>query len=125
MTQQLLGQCEKLMHQIEEGCARVRRLREVQAEIQETFGLFSLFGEDGELERIIERNEARVAEYAKLASRLDEWIGTIKDPVIRRALGLRYLDGLTWPQVAARMGYSGESGARMVVSRFIEKLPEK
>lgn len=125
MTQQLLGQCEKLMHQIEEGCARVRRLREVQAEIQETFGLFSLFGEDDELERMIERNEARVAEYAKLAGQLDEWIGTIDDPVIRRALGLRYLDGLTWLQVAARMGYTGESGARMAVSRFTEKLPEK
>lgn len=123
MTQRLLGQCEKLMHQIEEGCARIGRLREVQAEIQETFGLFSLFGENDELEQMIERNTARVAEYAKLASDLDEWIGTIEDPVARRALGLRYLDGLTWPQVAARMGYSGESGARMAVSRFIEKLP--
>ena len=123
MTRRFLGQCEKLMHQIEEGCESIRRAREVREEVRDTIGLFSLFGEADPLEELIARNEERVREMAAMANELDGWIAEVDDTVVRRALTLRYLQELTWPQVAARMGYASESGARMAVSRFIEKLP--
>lgn len=123
MTQRFLGQCEKLMHQIEEGCESIRRMREVREEVRDTLGLFSLFGNTDPMEEMIARNEQHVREMTELANELDGWIASIDDTVVRRALTLRYLQELTWTQVAARMGYAGEAGPRMAVSRFIEKLP--
>lgn len=123
MTQKYLGQCERLLHQIEEGCESIRRAREVREEVRETLGLFSLFGEDDPMGEMIARNEQRVREMTARANELDGWITSIDDTIVRRAMTLRYLQGLTWPQVAARMGYAGEAGPRMAVSRFIEKLP--
>ena len=67
--------------------------------------------------------EQRVREMTARANELDGWIASIDDTIVRRAMTLRYLQGLTWPQVAARMGYASESGARMAVRRYIEKLP--
>lgn len=125
MTQKLLRQCERLMQQIEEGCEGIRRVREVQSAVQETFGLFSLFGKDDPLENMIERQERQVQEMAQLANELDSWMHGIDDAVVRRAVALRYLQGLTWAQVAARMGYAGEAGPRMAVGRFVERLPEE
>ena len=123
MNRKILGQCEKLMHQIEEGCENIRRWRRTREEVQETIGLFSLFGDADPIDEMIARNEQRIREMTALANELDGWITSIDDSVVRRALTLRYLQELTWPQVAARMGYASEAGPRMAVSRFVERLP--
>ena len=111
------------MRQIEEGCESIRRMRVVREEVRDTLGLFSLFGDTDPMEEMIARNEQRVRKMTELANELDSWIASIDDTVVRRALTLRYLQELTWTQVAARMGYAGEAGPRMAVSRYIEKLP--
>lgn len=125
MNQKYLGQCEKLLQQIEETCESIQRWRAAQEVVRDTIGLWSLFGDADPLDEMIARNEEQVREMTVRARELDEWIATVDDAVVRRALGLRYLQGLHWAQVAMRMGYASEAGPRMAVSRFIERLPEE
>lgn len=54
---------------------------------------------------------------------IEEFISSITDAKVRRMVTLRYVDGLTWRQVAKRMYGSPyfEDTARMRVKRFLEK----
>ena len=52
---------------------------------------------------------------------VEGFIRQIEDSMTRRAFRLRYLDGLSWEQIARRMGYANDSGARMLCRRYLEK----
>lgn len=56
-------------------------------------------------------------------NRLLVYIDGIEDSEMRLILTLRYVDGLHWPEVAAKMGpdYS-EDGVRKASERFLEKV---
>ena len=123
MTQRYLGQCERLLQEIEETCESIQKWRAAQEVVRETLGLWSMFGDADPVQEMIARNEERVREMTAQANTLDSWIASLDDAVVRRALGLRYLQGMRWAQVAARMGYASEAGPRMAVSRFVRDLP--
>ena len=54
--------------------------------------------------------------------RLLSYIDGIQDAGMRLILTLRYVDGCSWPEVAAKMGYEySEYGIKMAVQRFLEK----
>ncbi|MCI9337447.1 MAG: RNA polymerase subunit sigma-70 [Lachnospiraceae bacterium] len=70
-------------------------------------------------ERVLAQRKGR-AEQVKY--QVDEWLGTV--PLrMQRIIRYRYLDGLTWEQVAAQMGRraTGDS-VRKELKRFFEKI---
>lgn len=59
-----------------------------------------------------------VTEYNKL----NRYINSINDSLIRQILRYRYLDGLSWVAVAARCeGGNTASGCQMALQRFLSK----
>lgn len=56
------------------------------------------------------------------AQEVEEFINSIDDCHIRRILSFRFIDGLSWNMVAARMGgNNSEDSVRMSFNRFMEK----
>ncbi len=72
-----------------------------------------------DLRTLIEREKA---EYTKELVTLKRYIHTVDDYQMRRILSYRFVDLLTWDQVAARIGggNTGES-VRMAFSRFLKR----
>lgn len=119
MTRERLRQYENLCAELREDAARLHReIREVTA-AEYVDGVGNLFGDAG-----ISRTRTRVAELSARreteAERIRVWIETVPDSLTRRAFKLRYVDGLPWETVALRLGYTGESSARMLCDRFMD-----
>lgn len=52
---------------------------------------------------------------------VETFITSIKDSHIRRIVNLRVVDGLSWGEVARRIGGNTEDSVRMAFNRFIEQ----
>lgn len=62
--------------------------------------------------------ELAVVEY----NRLNRYIASIPDSFMRQIVRLRFVDGLTWRQVAQNIGGNNtEDGVRKAVNRFLSK----
>lgn len=62
--------------------------------------------------------ELAVVEY----NRLNRYIASIPDSFTRQIIRLRFVDGLTWRQVAQNVGGNNtEDGVRKTVNRFLSK----
>ncbi len=69
-------------------------------------------------EELLERTRQR-AEAVKV--QVEEWMLTIPARM-QRIVRYRYLEGLSWQQVAARMGYrTTADSVRMEIERFLDK----
>lgn len=51
--------------------------------------------------------------------RLDQFIASIEDSKIRQIITLYYIQGLTWPQVAFRIGCRDEGTPRKKIEKFL------
>lgn len=61
-------------------------------------------------------------ELLEMTNAVEEYIQSLTDSRIRRILRFRYLDNLTWRQVAHRMGGKAtEDSVRMEHNRFLEE----
>jgi hypothetical protein len=60
-------------------------------------------------------------EIMETLNKVEEFISTIKDSHIRRIVTLRVVDGLTWNQVAGKIGGNTEDSVRKAFDRFMEK----
>ncbi len=120
MTKRRLRQFENLTRELEEELVRLRKERERKSRNEEALGVRCIFGYP-ELEAV----EARVREL--LGSRAAElaemrfWVEGIEDSATRRAFKLRFIDGLSWSDVARKLGYVSESGPRMLCNRELER----
>lgn len=63
----------------------------------------------------------RIIDLERKKAEISQWINSITQVRIRRLLRYKYIDGLKWPGIAARLGYATESAARMAHDRFLEK----
>ena len=63
----------------------------------------------------------RITELEQKKAEISQWIDSVPQVRMRRLLRYRYIDGLKWPGIAARLGYTTESAARMAHDRFLEK----
>ncbi len=62
------------------------------------------------------KSEMAVVEY----NRLNRYIARVEDSLIRQIMSLRYVDGLSWRQVAYCIGGGNtEDGVRVAVSRYL------
>ena len=68
-------------------------------------------------EKLLERQKAR-AEQVKL--QVEEWMLTLSSRM-QRIVRYRYLEGMTWEQVAAKMGRKATAGSvRMELNKFLK-----
>lgn len=71
--------------------------------------------------RLKKRLSSRIAELAGEQEKWLCWINSIPDSEIRQILLLRYLDGLSWQDVAHKLGTAGDgSTERKKVNRFLQ-----
>lgn len=119
MTRERLSQFDDLIHELREEQERLAREIRHAARLEEQFGVYNLFGAS---DRICDARRAvieRTARYEDEIIDIRRWVETVRDSMTRRALKLRYLDGLSWSDVARRMGYADESGPRKLVERLL------
>lgn len=118
MTRERLRQFESLIQELHEEQERMAREARHVRRMEETYGVGCLFGVD-----YLEATKERVREL--LGRREDEiaeirlWVECIPDSLTRRAFKLRFLDGLSWGEIARRMGYGSDSGPRMLCARYL------
>jgi RNA polymerase sigma factor (sigma-70 family) len=75
------------------------------------------------VEKIVEqerRIDAKIAEMAKLLDEIEKLLGEVGNPDYRLLLELRYLQGLTWEQIAERMRYSRRHVIRLHGSALLQ-----
>lgn len=118
MTRDRLRQFDSLLRELEEEQDRLRREMRHARLMEEQYGVGCLFGAgylDETWERVRSLSARREAEMGEVRGYIDG----VKDSMTRRALRLRYIDGLSWSEVARRMGYAEESGPRKLVERLL------
>lgn len=107
---------EELEHAARGDVANIVGLSPIKGmeDIQHSYALF-LTEERDLMKRKLEQ---LLTEYTSL----DQYIASVNDSVMRQILGLRYRDGYSWVQVAARLGGGNTAdGVRMMQKRFLRK----
>ncbi len=65
----------------------------------------------------------RLEKCEELKMQIEEFISTIPDSLTRRVFRYRYIEGLTWLQIARRIGKYDESYPRKVIhNKYLEGL---
>ena len=110
----MLEQCRKAARLAESTWERMQRIRSRAESTTQGYG--STGGGGGspdkvgnavaDLDELLNRFDEQTADYAELALDVDAAIWTLDDSRHRLVMGLRYLDGLNWPEVAARASYA-------------------
>ena len=62
----------------------------------------------------------RKANAKKLRMEVDLWMNTIPSR-IQRIVRMRFFMGMTWENISRKLGYTGNSAARMELDRFLKK----
>lgn len=60
----------------------------------------------------------------RLVQEVETWINTVPDPIVQKAIRLRYMDGAVrpdWSSVANKVRGNSPDGIRMAVTRFLQK----
>lgn len=71
----------------------------------------------GRLKRQLQR---RLDEYMDTVAEINKYIESVEDSEMRQILSLRYINNLTWQQIAAHMGTMGDgSTERKKTDRFL------
>lgn len=74
---------------------------------------------DRKLRRLKRKLQIRLDELMDLVEEMNEYISNQEDSEIRQILSLRYINGLTWHQIAMHLGYADESVPRKRCNRFL------
>jgi len=132
MTKESLSQLSWLKLEIEELTTRIRRIEHVLSGRAARIDGMSWLGGQKDLvgdlvpqlgdlrDQLTKIRKSAMGEYA----RLQEFIAQIDDSQIRLIFTLRYMDGLSWHQVAWRLGGNTADSARMVHNRYLARLGE-
>lgn len=74
------------------------------------------------LTKKIQRIEDKYTDLLELTNEVEEYIDSINDCRMRRIISMRFIDKLSWLQVANRIGKNATADSiRMEFNRFIEK----
>lgn len=135
MTKKELSQLYHLNREIETDRRRLNKIKDA-AYRPDTPNLSGMPG-GGPFDNRLERYAAEIADLEAILSakiiqcvheksRLERYIAGITDSHIRQIFTLRFVDGLTWIQVAFKMGGNNTAdGVRMSCERYIRKTQEK
>lgn len=75
----------------------------------------------GRLKRLRMRLELADDQLLELLSGVEEYIESIEDSRMRMIMRFRYMDGMTWRQIAKAVGGVTEEAVRIEHARFLEK----
>lgn len=75
-----------------------------------------------DLEAII---QAKITQCLHERNRLERYIAEIPDSLTRQIFALRFVNGLSWNQVACRIGNTTADAARMTCKRYVRSNGEK
>lgn len=79
-------------------------------------------GYEKRLRRLKRKLGRRLEELMELREQLEEYIATIPDSLVRQIFALRYINGLSWKQIAAHIGGGNTADSvRMMHNRFLKK----
>lgn len=74
-------------------------------------------------ERLRRKLNKRIEELMDLVEEANTFIEGIEDSLIRQIISLRYINGLTWEDVANSIGGNNTADSvRMLCNRFLDKL---
>lgn len=130
MTKERLAQLSWLKLEIEELNGRIRRIEHaLSGRTARIDGMTWIGGQKdlvgdlvpqlGDLKNQLARSrETAMAEYGLLQA----FIAQIDDSQIRLIFTLRYMDGLSWHQVAWRLGGNTADSVRMIHNRYLARL---
>lgn len=122
MTRRRLRQFESLAAEIIEEGERLEAMRRTDERRAETLGCYSLTDDpEAETRRRAAELQRKRERFTRELRAVERWIDRITDSQTRRAIRLHYIEGMSWQAVASRMGYAGESGARMAAERYLNK----
>ena len=132
MTKERLGQLSWLKLEIEELTKRIRRIENLLAGKTNRIDGMPWVGTQSdiikELAPQLTALQEQLAQSRSIAmeefNRLQTFIHNIDDSQIRLLFTLRYMDGLSWHQVAWRLGGNTADSARMMHNRFLTRLNE-
>lgn len=130
MTKKELSQLYYLNREIEEQQRRVRELENLATSCtSQITGMPRAEGvsdkiakyvtEIADLKALIDLNLKKC--FYEL-NRLNRYINTVEDSEMRMILSLRYINGLSWQQIAFSIGYQDESVPRKRHNRFLRKF---
>ena len=72
-------------------------------------------------ERLRRKLNKRIKELMDLVEETNEFIGNIEDSLVRQIISLRYINGLTWEEVAANIGGGTTTeSVRKTAERFLK-----
>lgn len=92
--------------------------------VQRTFTITGIDYEDynRKVRRLQRQLQRRLDELIDLVEETNSYIENIDDSLIRQIISLRYINGLTWDQVAASIGGNNTADSvRMLCDRFLKK----
>lgn len=72
------------------------------------------------MDRLKRQLARRLDELMDIVDEINEYIRTIDDSEMRQILSLRYVNNLTWQQIAHHLGYQDESVPRKRCDRFLK-----
>lgn len=76
---------------------------------------------DQKLRRMRRKLQLRLGELIDLVEEMNKYLEGIQDSEMRQILSLRYINGLTWQQIAAHIGSAGDgSTERKKHDRFLK-----
>jgi len=74
------------------------------------------------VKRLRKKLQRRLNELMDKREEIEEYIETVPDSLIRQIITLRYVNGLSWKQIAAHIGGGNTAdSARKMCNRFLEK----
>jgi polyhydroxyalkanoate synthesis regulator phasin len=77
---------------------------------------------DKRLGRLKNKLQRRLEELMEKREELEEYVDTVPDSLIRQIITLRYINGLSWQQVAQHIGGGNTAdGVRKLCNRYIKK----
>jgi len=89
--------------------------------IEKTYIIRGLAYDRRKIKRLKEKLQRRVDDLIDLVVEINEYIETIDDSLIRQIITLRYVNGLTWDQVAAHIGGGNTADSlRKMHDRFLK-----
>lgn len=109
-----------------------RRISELRAAAMNPTGSISGgvrgSGSEGKMERLVQEIveleaflEDKHIEVVRERKRLEAYIASVPDSYLRQIMRLRFVDGLNWHRVSAKMGGTTADACRKMVRRYLQK----
>ena len=135
MTKERLEQYESIKEEIKELKAEIDRRKNMlltdtvsgsSSDFPYTKHTITIKGLEYGIDLYSKRLDAKIKELDEERLEVEKWLGTVEDSLIRRIIRLRYIEHMTWQQVAFKIGRHDESYPRRKVNEFFNspKIPK-